>query len=112
MANYKYYFGNGFAGCRLLAETYDNHRSRKVRVFQVPGEWDTVGVTDGVDSWIAPVAADPFRVNVADLLKRIRAGEAVAVVQQAKPTRHRLIDETAPQTHQDAPRRRRLLVEG
>lgn len=120
MANYKYYFGNGFAGCKLLAHTRDVYRERDVRVFMIPGEFDVVGVTDGTDCWIAPVAADPFRVNVADLIRRVRAGEPITVSEPPKRPRRALIDEAQPSPRPmrralveepQAPKQRRKLLE-
>lgn len=75
MSRYLYYLKNGFDSCRLLAETRDVHRNRDVRVYMIPGEFEYVGVNDGVDKWIAPVIANPFSVDVRKLLAAIAAGD-------------------------------------
>lgn len=79
MANYKLYMNRDFAGCRLLAYAYDHCRLRDVRIFMMPGEVETVGVSDGTDTWIAPVAGDPFSVNIPRIMKDILDGKTVAV---------------------------------
>lgn len=75
MSKFNAYFMNDFVACRLLAYARDVYRNRDVRIYQVPGEWDFVGVTDGVDKWIAPISANPFSVNVGRLLEDIKAGK-------------------------------------
>jgi hypothetical protein len=69
MANYKHYMNSNYAGCRLLAETYDRHRNRDVRIYALPGLVDVVGITDGVDKWIAPARNELFSVPALDLLR-------------------------------------------
>lgn len=80
-----------FAGCRLLAHARDTCRNRQVKVYALPGEFDVVGVSDGVDAWMAPVVADPFTVNVGRLLQQIREGKDPAVAgTQAGTSRPRM----------------------
>lgn len=79
MANFKLYMSSKFAGCRLLAHAYDHCRMREVRIFMMPGEVESVGVSDGVDTWIAPVAADPFSVNIPRIITDILAGKDIRV---------------------------------
>jgi hypothetical protein len=74
MSRHLYYLKNGFDSCRLLAQTRDVHRNRDVRVYMLPGEFEYVGVHDGVDKWIAPVIANPFSVDVRKLLAAIASG--------------------------------------
>ena len=81
----KDHFNNFFQHCRLLAETFDVHRHRNVKVYMIPGELSVVGVTDGVDCWAAPTVINPFSCDVPDLLRRILAGENVPVM-RAGPT--------------------------
>lgn len=76
----KDHFNNFFQHCRLLAETFDAHRHRDVKVYMIPGELSVVGVTDGVDCWAAPTVINPFSCDVPDLLRRILAGENVPVM--------------------------------
>lgn len=73
---YNRYFANHFRDCRLLVTGHDPHRQRQVEVRLIPGEWDVVGVSDGIDAWVAPVVVasplfDKARVVMAD----IRAGK-------------------------------------
>lgn len=75
------YFKNHFAGCRVLANARDEHRGRDVKIFQVPGEFDFVGVSDGTDVWIAPTGINPFSVDVPRILADIRAGKEPPTVQ-------------------------------
>lgn len=74
MSRFTHYLRTGFDSCRLLASTRDIHRDRDVRVYMLPGEFEYVGVNDGVDKWIAPVIANPFSVDVRKLLADISAG--------------------------------------
>lgn len=68
MSKYNHYMNSHFSGCRKLADARDNVRMRDVRLFELPGNLDHVGVSDGVDAWIAPVIAEPFSVNCRKLL--------------------------------------------
>lgn len=117
MANYKHYFNNGFAGCRLLAHAHDNHRDRSVRVYQIPGEVECVGVTDGVDKWIAPVIANPFSLNIGDLIKRLASGEQIKLPVNADPPAKAPVKSTRRALLPDSPTqpppkpRRALLVD-
>lgn len=77
MSRFNSFLMNNFAGCKLLARCYDPHRSRDVALYLVPGYTDVVGVTDGVDRWVAPVTASLFTVNVQDLLRRLFAGDQI-----------------------------------
>lgn len=93
------YLNGHFKSCRLLATARDTHRERDVRVYQIPGEFEIVGVCDGVDAWIAPVTAGVyFRTAEGDLvetMRRLRAGEPIGPVveMKAKPKRERLEDD-------------------
>jgi hypothetical protein len=77
VANFKHYFNNNFAGCRLIAHARDEHRNRDVRLYLIPGHLDAVGVTDGVDKWVAPSSVNVFSVDLAGTMRRISAGEHV-----------------------------------
>lgn len=93
-----------FSGCRLLARARDTSRNRDVSLHQIPGHWDVVGVSDGVDAWIAPCAAGPFfktaTGNVVDIMRRLQAGEPVAEVPDAPRAKRARVqmddDEPAP----------------
>jgi hypothetical protein len=106
MSDFKRHMNSGYAGCRLLAYARDNHRNRDVKIFQIPHEWEAVGVSDGVDSWIAPVIADPFSVNIKRLMADLQAGKplptpvppdkAQTAPPQLKKARVALLEENAP----------------
>lgn len=68
------WLNNRFEGCLLLARSRDPYRDRDVRILMIPGEFEVVGINDGVDVWLAPVIANPFSVNVGRLLESVRAG--------------------------------------
>lgn len=96
MSRYQYYLKNGFDSCRLLAVTRDVHRNRDVRVYMIPGEFDYVGVNDGVDKWIAPVIANPFSVDVRKLLAAVAAGSTTPTDAPAPRQRVKLEPQEAP----------------
>lgn len=89
MSRYNDLFRSHFAGCVLLAKAHDPYRQRNVELRMVPGQFDVVGVSDGTDAWIAPVAGDPFRVNIARLIEDARAGRTPVFT----PTRRRIVAE-------------------
>lgn len=64
MNRFNQYFVSGFSGCKLVATGFDPHRERDVRMFLMPGITDCLGVTDTVDSWVAPLNS-PFLEKVA-----------------------------------------------
>lgn len=105
MPDYKRHMSNKFASCRLLATARDVHRNRDVKVFMLPGDFDAVGVSDGVDVWIAPTTINPFSVDVRKLLGEIRAGGDPAAV-TASPRRKLVV----PQPEVTTTPRRRLHV--
>jgi hypothetical protein len=74
MANFAHYFNSRFAGCRLLAKAWDQHRERDVSIYQIPGQVDCVGVSDTIDRWIAPVAPELFNVNIHQLFRDLQSG--------------------------------------
>lgn len=74
MANFAHYFNSRFAGCRLLAKAYDQHRNRDVSIYQIPGQVDCVGVSDTIDRWIAPVSPELFSVNIHQLMRDLQSG--------------------------------------
>lgn len=77
MNRFNTYLNNNFAGCKLLAYARDPHRERDVAIYRIPGFVEEVGVTDGIDKWICPLIANPFSVNVIDLMRRLTAGEPI-----------------------------------
>lgn len=106
--SFKYHITNHFSGCRLLAKTHDVYRQREVSVFMLPGTFDHVGVCDSTDAWVAPVAADPFKVNIREILGKIQSGENPAPV-IVTPT-GRIVTERLPES-QELPKARRRLAE-
>jgi hypothetical protein len=74
MASWKLYIENHFSSCKHIASSHDHCRNRDVKIFLVPGEFTHVGVSDGTDAWIAPVAADPFSVNIRTVISSVIDG--------------------------------------
>lgn len=66
---------SGFAECRLLAYARDFHKKRDVRIYLLPGMRESVGVSDGVEHWLAPVVPDLFSVDVPALMSDLTAGK-------------------------------------
>lgn len=83
MSRYNLLINTHFSSCRLLVEGHDPHRDRKVKVFMVPGDFSVVGLTDGVDSWIAPTSVAPSDLfdKVRRVLHDIQNGKHVEVAQ-------------------------------
>lgn len=102
MSRYNHHFQNHFSSCRLLAKAHDPYRQRNVELRMLPGEFDVVGVTDGTDAWVAPVAGDPFRVNIARLIEDVRNGRKPEI---RKP-RIRVVEASEPEIPTTKPRRR------
>ena len=84
-------------------------------IFALPGEFDTVGISDGTDAWIAPVIAEPFAgqgIKVGQLLQQIRDGTfkgAVSPPPPPPPGRRRILLTAEPAP---APSRRRIVING
>lgn len=105
---YNHHFSNHFGSCRLLAKTHDPHRNRDVEIRMLPGEFEYIGVTDGCDSWIAPVAGDPFSVNIKRLLEDVAAGKP-PLIGVNQPRRRAVTPPAAPLPDPlEKPLRRRL----
>lgn len=82
---------SGYAGCLLLAYAHDNYRDREVRIYRIPGAEDAVGITDGTDYWIAPVAPSLFSVDVRKIMRDLYDGiQPKPVKPEAKVARVRL----------------------
>lgn len=113
MSRFNHYFANDFAACKLLAKTHDPHRNRDVRLYMVPGIDDAIGVTDGVDKWIAPVAGDPFGINIRQVMADVRGG---GKPYEARPAgtapggRRKLLQSDSPPDPQPSPPPRRKLI--
>lgn len=109
MPDYKHYMNNGMRGCRLIAYKHDPHRNRDVRAFAVPGQFDAVILTDGVDSWVCPaMKGHPYFGDYWDLLQKIANGEPIPT--PTPPVRRARIRpaEDAPAEPEPARRRQRV----
>ena len=107
--NCNHHFVNHFGSCPDLAKAYDPYRERDVELRYMADQPEFIGVTDGTDCWVAPIAGDPFRVNIVRLVADHRAGK-LPQLDQHPPSRHSL---SAPQPNpppSDAPRLRRPLT--
>lgn len=112
MQSFKTFINSGFSGCRHVASGRDPHRQRDVRIYAMPGIFDYVGAHDGVDSWVAPVAANPFDVNIVRLMADLQAGKDIPAPQPLEARRRlRLINSPPPQPPaQPEPRKRARLA--
>lgn len=106
MARYNHHFANHFGGCRLLKSGHDPHRNRPVKIYAIPGEFDVVGISDGTDAWIAPVATG-FLEDVRKMLVRIQQGEDVHAVYA--PSRRRIGGSPTGRIIDEAEERQRVL---
>ena len=113
MNAYKHHFANHFKSCRLLGKGHDPHRNREVEFRALPGNFDLVGITDGVDAWICP-ASSPFILKIKQALDQIREGGNPDVVMLAREDdsppkkRKRVVEEEEPEPQ---PRKRRAVIE-
>lgn len=78
---YNHLFDSRFSGCLHLASYHDPHRNRNVKIFMIPGDHEVVGVSDGVDAWIAPAnimvpghSGGPGKIDLVAILHSVRAG--------------------------------------
>lgn len=102
MANYKVWMNRQFAGCRKVANAYDPYRQREVQLFMMPGEFEYVGVYDGVDAWVAPVVADPFSVSIKRIFQDVQNGKEITIL-STTPRRPITASEAAPAPIQRRP---------
>jgi hypothetical protein len=113
MSSFKHWMSVKFEGCRHIASTHDPYRKRDVKVFAMPGDFELVGISDGTDSWIAPVSANPFvsqGIDVKKLLSQLREGTLVAPADSSR-TRHRIIiDQSRRPTDERGPTLGRRLI--
>jgi hypothetical protein len=104
--NWKTYISSKFSGCRHIASARDPHRGRDVKLYAVPGEFEHVGVSDGTDCWIAPVATSFVETTCRRQLDLILLGKeplpaALAAVAVAR--RRAAAGPVAAQQPQQAP---------
>lgn len=107
---YNSHFANHFGSCRLLKTGRDPHRERDVKIYALPGEFDVVGITDGTDSWVAPVATG-FLEDVRKMLQRIQSGTdlpATTTTTRRQVTPHKPVTQQS-QIHETAKVPRRVL---
>lgn len=99
---YNSYLNSHFSGCRTLGHGHDPHRNREVQFKMLPGEFEVIGITDGVDAWICPLNS-PFVAHIKKALDHFRATGELNVKQ---PRRQFSEESAAP-----APKARRQFVE-
>jgi hypothetical protein len=117
ISSFKYWMGSKFEGCIHIASTHDPYRNRDVKVFAMPGDFELVGISDGVDCWICPVSANPFirfGVDVKALLGTLRDGTFRGPALAGTLQRRRIIDQQPPERRviaevQQQPARRRII---
>ena len=116
MSRFNSFMNGHFAGCTLIAESFDHCRNRTVKVFMLPGETEAVGVSDGTDAWIAPVIANPFSFDLIELFKKFADGIKVELPLRSKEvpvkigtrSRHKLME--AESDPEPPPRQRRTVL--
>lgn len=74
MASFNRFFANHFGGCKLVGIGFDPHRNRDVKLFMIPGEVEVLGVSDGVDTWVAPTSS-PFLEPVTKAVRAFVGGD-------------------------------------
>lgn len=82
-----------FKNCRLLKIGHDPHRNRRVEIRFIPGEFEVVGMTDGVEAWVAPLATgflEDVRKMLAELQKTGKFPEAVVEPEKRRKERVRI----------------------
>ncbi len=89
MSDYKFHLNHKFSSCQHIANARDTHRGRDVKLFHMPGNFEYVGIFDGIDAMICPVSGDPYSANVARILNDIREGKQIEVKPLAR-TRNRV----------------------
>lgn len=96
ISSFKYWINNRFEGCVHIATTHDPYRNRDVKVYAMPGDFELVGISDGVDCWVAPVSANPFirfGVDVKKLLGLLREGTFKGPANAGTLERRRIISQ-------------------
>lgn len=109
MNRYNSYMNNHFSACLLLTHMHDPHRSRDVRVHMIPGEFEIVGLTDGVDSWICPTST-PFMEKVRKILGTVRDGSFVRAEPRRRERRTVNVQMPLALPTVNAPRRERRVA--
>lgn len=92
MSRFNILMQNAFHGCMAIGLGYDAHRGRHINLYAIPGDFEHVGVYDGVDAWIATAIMNPFGLDAAKRLAEIQQG-AVFEIEQGQ-TRMRYADGT------------------
>ena len=95
---YNHLFESHFQGCLHLASYHDSHRKRDAKVFMVPGDHEIVGISDGVDSWIAPANTSVAGYSLLALLESVRAGTFQGATPAKVPRRHINVESTKQAT--------------
>lgn len=73
---FNHYMNTHFSGCVLLMQMLDAGRGRTMSFYQIPGEWDLAGITDGTDSFVVPTTtADPTSAKLKKILEDLRNGK-------------------------------------
>lgn len=107
---YNQHMNNHFSGCRLLAKAYDPYRFRNVELRLIPGEFDVIGITDGVDAWVSPTCIDPFSVGLPKLIEEFRLTGKVSNIDTTVRTRHVIPPDVIARIKEaELPRRRNVV---
>lgn len=90
MSEYNGLMNTHFKSCQKLAEVHDPHRDRMMAAFFI-GREDLVGISDGVDSWLAHPDS-LIHLKVKEPLARALAGQLPMNFQEAPPRRRAVLD--------------------
>lgn len=118
MSRFNQYMNSHFSSCRVLAYGRDIYRERDIKLCMIPGIFDSIGVTDGTDAWIAPVVRGHTYfggpkgqpVDIFQMLEDLREGKALPKpMPLVRRERRRIADDAADEAE---PRvRRRVSLE-
>lgn len=78
--NFKDYINNHFRQCHEIGAVFNPAYIRTFRLFYIPGFPDDVGISDGVDSWVAVATSDILGINVVRIIQDILATGEIPVV--------------------------------
>lgn len=70
MSRFNRYLDSKFHGCMVIGHRDDPGRARRIMVYAMPGDYEHVGLFDGVDAWATEAKGDD-----AKMMLRVQAGE-------------------------------------
>jgi hypothetical protein len=107
---YNHHLQNHFKSCRLLKRGRDPHRERDVEYRLLPGEFEVVGIFDGVDSFVAQVSKE-FMPDIFRIMEQIREGQDPPAIIDEIKSRGRVTLSNTAEVHPQVKHRVRVGVE-